>query len=62
MWQYQALLRVQSNYNSTLLFPVNQDIQTHLFTQTMPGTKLVLSHESVVRIFFSGGRLLLTPN
>jgi len=38
MWQYQALLRVQSNYNSTLLFTVNQGIQTYLFTQTMPGT------------------------
>jgi hypothetical protein len=38
MWQYQALLRVQSNYNSTLLFTVNQGIQVYLFTQTMPGT------------------------
>jgi len=34
----QALLRVQPNYNSTLLFTVNQGIQVYLFTQTMPGT------------------------
>jgi len=34
----QGFIKIQSNYNSTLLFAVNQGFQGDLFTQTMPGT------------------------
>jgi len=46
-----GFVMVQSNYNSTLLFTVNQDIQTYLFTQTMPGTLSVSLNDIEVITF-----------